>query len=185
MRIISGLLRGKSINFVRNFNTRPLRDNVKESIFNILEHSNSIDIDIEKSSILDLYSGVGSFGIECISRGAQKVTFVENNENKFKIFKNNLTNLYIFKKFNAFNNTVENVLMKKKKIKFDIFFLDPPFKDKGFFINLSFIKKNKMYKKKNIIILHREKKTQELYDNYINIIRIKEYGRSKIIFGFF
>ena len=49
MRIISGLLRGKSINFVRNFNTRPLRDNVKESIFNILEHSNSIDIDIEKS----------------------------------------------------------------------------------------------------------------------------------------
>ena len=75
--------------------------------------------------------------------------------------------------------------MKKKKIKFDIFFLDPPFKDKSFFINLSFIKKNKMYKKKNIIILHREKKTQELYDNYINIIIIKEYGRSKIIFGFF
>ena len=169
MRIISGLLRGKSINFVRNFNTRPLRDNVKESIFNILEHSNSIDIDIEKSSILDLYSGVGSFGIECISRGAQKVTFVENNENTFKILKNNLTNLSIFKKVNAFNNTVENVLMKKK----------------SFFINLSFIKKNKMYKKKNIIILHREKKTQELYDNYINIIRIKEYGRSKIIFGFF
>ena len=122
MRIISGLLRGKSINFVRNFNTRPLRDNVKESIFNILEHSNSIDIDIEKSSILDLYSGVGSFGIECISRGAQKVTFVENNENTFKILKNNLTNLSIFKKVNAFNNTVENVLMKKKKIKFDIFF---------------------------------------------------------------
>ena len=114
MRIISGLLRGKSINFVRNFNTRPLRDNVKESIFNILEHSNSIDIDIEKSSILDLYSGVGSFGIECISRGAQKVTFVENNENTFKILKNNLTNLSIFKKVNAFNNTVENVLMKKK-----------------------------------------------------------------------
>ncbi len=185
MRIISGLLKGKSINFVKNFNTRPLRDNVKESIFNILEHSNLIDIDIENSSILDLYSGVGSFGIECISRGAQKVTFVENNENTFKILKNNLTNLSISKKADTFYNTVENVLVKKKKIKFDIFFLDPPFKDKSFFINLSFIKKNKMYKKKNIIILHREKKTQELYDNYINIIRIKEYGRSKIIFGFF
>ena len=112
MRIISGLLKGKSINFVKNFNTRPLRDNVKESIFNILEHSNLIDIDIEYSSILDLYSGVGSFGIEFISRGAQKVTFVENNENTFKILKNNLTNLSISKKADTFYNTVENVLVK-------------------------------------------------------------------------
>ena len=76
-------------------------------------------------------------------------------------------------------------MIKLKKIEFDILFFDPPFKDKSFFINLNFIKKNKMYKKKNIVVLHREIKSKELYDNYFNIIKVKEYGRSKIIFGFF
>ena len=73
MRIISGFLKGKTINFVKNFKTRPLKDSVKESLFNILKHSNLINIKIEKSYVLDLYSGVGSFGIECISRGANEV----------------------------------------------------------------------------------------------------------------
>ena len=73
MRIISGLLKGRSINFLKNSKTRPLKDNVKENIFNILKHSNLIKTKIENSNILDLYSGVGSFGIECISRGAKKL----------------------------------------------------------------------------------------------------------------
>ena len=77
MRIISGYLKGKSIIFLKNSNTRPLKDSVKENIFNILKHSNLMNINIEKANILDLYSGIGSFGIECISRGAEKDTFVE------------------------------------------------------------------------------------------------------------
>ena len=60
MRIISGTLKGKSINFIRNFHTRPLKDSVRENIFNILKHSNLINISIQKANILDLYSGVGS-----------------------------------------------------------------------------------------------------------------------------
>ena len=85
MRIISGTLKGKSIYFIRNFHTRPLKDSVRENIFNILKHSNLINISIQKANILDLYSGVGSFGIECISRGAEKVTFVENDKNAINI----------------------------------------------------------------------------------------------------
>ena len=60
-------------------NTRPLKDSVKENIFNIIKHSKKIGIKLENSNILDLYSGIGSFGIECISRGAKKVTFVEKD----------------------------------------------------------------------------------------------------------
>ena len=63
MRIISGSLKGKSIDFIKNSNTRPLKDSVRENIFNILQHSKLIKVDIEKSNILDLYSGIGSFGI--------------------------------------------------------------------------------------------------------------------------
>ena len=56
-----------------------LRDLVKESIFNILEHSNLIKVKINTSAILDLYSGIGSFGIEIASHEVPKVCFVENN----------------------------------------------------------------------------------------------------------
>ena len=98
MRIISGFLKGKRIKYTKNIITRPLRDSVKENIFNILRHSNSIKIKIEKANVLDLYSGVGSFGIECISRGAKKVTFVEQNKNAASILENNLTDLSILKK---------------------------------------------------------------------------------------
>ena len=78
MRIISGLFKGKKILEPRDILTRPLKDLTKESIFNIINHSNKIKISLEKSYILDLFSGVGSFGLECLSRGAKEVVFIEN-----------------------------------------------------------------------------------------------------------
>jgi 16S rRNA (guanine966-N2)-methyltransferase len=185
MRVISGLLKGKSIKFQKNQSTRPLKDAVKENIFNILKHSNLINIKIDDSNILDLYSGFGSFGIECISRGAKQVTFIEQDRSAAKILKNNLTQLSITKKTKILNNKIETILKNNSKEKFNIFFFDPPFKDKDFIKNLHFIKKNKMYKTKHIIIIHREKNSKDDINNLINIIDSKQYGRSKIIFGLF
>ena len=76
MRIISGEFKNKRLFFPKNFETRPLKDSVRENIFNILEYSKSIKIKIKNSLILDLYAGTGSFGLECISRGSSKVLFV-------------------------------------------------------------------------------------------------------------
>ena len=78
MRIIGGKFRNKKINFTKNIKTRPLKDSVRENIFNILIHSNILDIEFESLNVLDLYAGSGSFGIECLSRGASNVIFVEN-----------------------------------------------------------------------------------------------------------
>ena len=61
MRIISGNLKGRTINFLKNTKTRPLKDSVRENIFNILNHSNFLKTKIEGSNVLDLYSGIGSF----------------------------------------------------------------------------------------------------------------------------
>ena len=72
MRIISGQFKGKKIANPKDTKTRPLKDLTKESIFNILVHSNKINIDLNNSNILDLFSGVGSFGLECLSRGLRK-----------------------------------------------------------------------------------------------------------------
>ena len=98
MRIIGGSLKGRSIDFLKNSNTRPLKDSVKESIFNVLIHSNLIQTKIEKSKVLDLYSGIGSFGIEAISRGAERITFVEKDINAIDILNNNLIKLSITNK---------------------------------------------------------------------------------------
>ena len=185
MRIIRGKFKGKSINFISNLNTRPLKDLVKENIFNILEHSNLIDVKIDKANILDLYSGIGSFGLECISREANKVTFIEQDKAVSNILKKNLTLLSIVDEADVINNKIENFLLKNKKNKYNIFFLDPPFADKDFVQNLSLIKKNKIYEKKHIIIIHREKKTTDDLSKLVDTLITKKYGRSKIIFCVF
>ena len=87
MRIISGKYKGKIIFQPNDKATRPLKDLTKESIFNIIQHSNIIRNKIENSNILDLFSGVGSFGLECISRGASNIVFYENYQNVLKILK--------------------------------------------------------------------------------------------------
>ena len=95
MRIIGGNFKGKKILDPQDKKTRPLKDLTKESIFNVLKHSNKFSINIENSIILDLFSGVGSFGLECLSRGAKYVTFVENYSGVLPILK---------KKFIKFKN---------------------------------------------------------------------------------
>ena len=183
MRIISGALKGKSINYLKNSITRPLKDSIKENIFNILKHSNLIGIKIENAMVLDLYSGVGSFGLECISRGAKKVTFVEDNKNAADILQENLIHLSSNNKAIVINNKIENIFESNLIKKYNIFFLDPPFLDKKFIQIIHLIKKFRINEKKHIIILHREKKTKDKLDDLIDIIFVKHYGRSKIIFG--
>ena len=102
MRIISGNLKGKKIFLPKDKKTRPLRDLVKESIFNLIKHSNKFDCNIENSNILDLFCGTGSFGLECISRNAKKVTFVENYRDALDILKKNITSLKVDKKYEIF-----------------------------------------------------------------------------------
>ena len=86
MKIISGKFRGRSINFIKNLNTRPLKNAVRENIFNILEHSRLVKVNIENSNILDLYSGIGSLELN-VFRGAKNITFVERDFNAINILK--------------------------------------------------------------------------------------------------
>ncbi len=185
MRIISGSLKGKKINYLKNINTRPLKDSVKENIFNILKHSNFIDTKIENANILDLYSGVGSFGIECLSRGAEKVTFIEKDDYAVNILKRNLIYLSLLNKAVIVKDSVKNFLNAELKQKYQFFFFDPPFADNNFIENLKIIKQIKIFETNNTIIIHREKKTIDNFQDLINVKSVKNYGRSKIIIGDF
>jgi len=183
MRIISGTFKGRKIERPEDNKTRPLKDLTKESIFNILTHSNKFKVNLSDSIVLDLFSGVGSFGIECLSRGAKKVIFVENYSNVLKILKKNLN---IFKTNSTYKiiekNIYDNYFFNNLESKFDIVFLDPPYKENKLEIIFSAIKDNKILSENGIIIMHRHKKEKEILHPGFEIIEEKTYGISKILF---
>ena len=132
MRIIGGNFKGKKILEPKDKETRPLKDLTKESIFNIINHSKKFKIKLENSKVLDLFSGVGSFGIECLSRGVKEVIFVENYSVVLPILKKNLSNLKSINNYQIIEKDIyknSDLFLLNKK--FDIIFLDPPYKDKN------------------------------------------------------
>ena len=184
MRIISGNYRGKKILLPKNKLTRPLKDLTKESIFNIIEHSKLLDINLQNSNILDLFSGVGSFGLECLSRGVQNVTFFESYKEVLTVLKKNINNL----KLPSPSNIIEKDIFAESTLKvlndkFDIIFMDPPYKEKKIIDLLDKIIKLKLLKNNGIIIIHRHKKEEDRFPNKFNVVIEKNYGISKIIFG--
>tara|TARA_B110000285_G_scaffold145167_1_gene162126 strand:+ start:657 stop:1223 length:567 start_codon:yes stop_codon:yes gene_type:complete len=184
MRIISGNYKGKKILLPKDKLTRPLKDLTKESIFNIIEHSKLLDINLENSNILDLFSGVGSFGLECLSRGVQNVTFFESYKEVLTVLKKNIENLNL----QSFSNIIEKDIFAENTLrilnsKFDIIFMDPPYKEKKIINLLDAIIKLKLLKDNGIIIIHRHKKEKDEFPNEFNVIIKKNYGISKIIFG--
>ncbi len=186
MRIISGLFKGKKIIKPSDIKTRPLKDLTKESIFNIINHSKKFKINLNDSFILDVFSGVGSFGIECLSRGAKEVVFIENYIEVLPILKKNLTNLKNIENYeiiekDALKINTLSILNKK----FDIIFLDPPYKFKKLNSLLSNIRNVKILKNNGIIIIHRHKSSQDVLHSDIKVIEEKNYGISKIIFAIF
>ena len=184
MRVIGGKLRGNLIHNPTDKSTRPLKDVVRESIFNILKHSNNEKKELLNSNVLDLFSGTGSFGLECLSRGAKRVYFFENYENSIKILKKNiiklkqLDNCRIIEKdaYDLSSKDLDNKVM-------DLIFIDPPFKDIKINILLESIKNLGITKKNTLIILHRSKGIKEEFIDSFKILREQTYGVSKILFG--
>ena len=183
MRIIAGDFKGKKILEPKDIKTRPLKDLTKESIFNIIYHSNKFQLNIKNSNILDLFSGVGSFGIECLSRGVKNVTFVENYNGVLPVLKKNLENLKFITNFQVLEIDINDLkLFERFEEKFDLIFLDPPYKDKNLTLLLNNIKDQKILNKNGIIIIHRHKKEQDVIHDYFKVVEEKNYGGSKIIF---
>lgn len=185
MRIIGGNFKGKKLIPPGDKNTRPLRDLVKESIFNLIEHSNKFDTVIENSKVLDLFSGSGSFGVECISRNANKVTFVENYKEALEVLKNNISKLKIQNKCdviaeNCFNYFNPNKIFDEK---FDLIFIDPPYREKKINLIIDEIKEKMILNSKGILIIHRHKKDNIKISNKFRILDERNYGISKIIIG--
>lgn len=122
MRIISGKFRGTNIPSPKEEIVKPTLDRVKENIFNIIQFN------VPDAVCLDLFCGSGALGLECVSRGAKDVYFVDNNKQNISILKKFCEKLKID---NAsylatdFYEALKN--FSNNNVKFDIIFLDPPY----------------------------------------------------------
>tara|TARA_B100001121_G_scaffold106020_1_gene93745 strand:+ start:120 stop:686 length:567 start_codon:yes stop_codon:yes gene_type:complete len=185
MRIISGKFKGKKLFLPQDKSTRPLKDLVKESIFNLLAHSTQIKKKIEDALVLDLFSGSGSFGLECISRGSQNVYFFENHSLAIKVLKKNVLSLNTMNNYKIIEKDCFDYFDSKNilNVRFDIIFIDPPYKETKINKLIENIIEKKILNKKGIIIIHRHKKDKLEITKKIKILDIRNYGISKVYFG--
>ena len=182
MRIINGNFKGKKLFLPKDKNTRPLKDIVKESIFNLIQHSKKINLEIENSLVLDLFSGTGSFGIECISRGSKRVIFYENYDKAIEILQKNLDSLKNINNYTIYKSDFfsSNVSFDSG---FDLIFIDPPFQETKINEIIEKILENKILNKNGILIIHRHKKDNIEITKKLKILENRNYGISKILFG--
>ena len=184
MRIIGGKYKGKKLIQPLDKTTRPLKDLVKESIFNIIQHSNKINIQIENSKVLDLYAGSGSFGIECISRDAKLVYFFEKHLNAIKILNQNINSLKENSNYELFEKDCLDFLASDSFTtkNFNIIFLDPPFKEDTLNKILNLILRKNILNVDGLIIIHRHIKDKIKIIDELEIVEDRKYGISRIFF---
>ena len=123
MRIIAGKLKGSTLHMLKDKNTRPLKDLARESIFNLLIHSNKILLQLKQSNVLDLYAGTGSFGLECLSRQAKSVCFIEKRKNAVEILEKNIEKLKLKNKVKIFFDDIFELIKKQNIIKKYFYFI--------------------------------------------------------------
>ena len=170
MRVIAGKAKGTKLTSIKGSQVRPTLDQVKETLFNILGH------DLSGEYFLDLFGGSGAVGIEALSRGAEKVVWVENNRQSQDLIYANLTKCRFESNDESESSCFEWELLKidalqalpileKKSFKFDVIYIDPPFADNLYEKCLIGLSKSQLLKKESLIVVEHHNKNilQEIY----------------------
>jgi 16S rRNA (guanine(966)-N(2))-methyltransferase RsmD len=177
MRIISGSHKGRKLHAPSGLNVRPTSDKVKEALFNILSDR------IEGASFLDLYAGVGSVGIEALSRGAKEVVFVEKSKRHIGFLKKNLSLSPFVGRFDLFCMDAIDFLKKKKSHPFQVIFIDPPYEGEEIEKALPLLGEGDMIADDGtVIIQHFHKKVLAEQIGRLRFIRRYKYGETVLSF---
>jgi len=123
LRITSGYLKGRYINVPKSELVRPTTERVRETIFNILNNRMSF----EGIKVLDMYSGSGALGFECLSRGAEEIHFVEKNSVIYRTIEENIKLLKAEQNCTIYKMPGVRFSSLKKKVEYDLILADPPF----------------------------------------------------------
>ena len=148
MRIIAGTARSLPLKTIEGMDTRPTTDRIKETLFNMLQN------DVPGSYFLDLFAGSGQIGLEAVSRGARYAVFVENNKKACACIEDNIH----FTKFDRETKLLQSDVISairsmEGKYKFDVIFMDPPYKHEYEKEVLECLKDSSILKEDTLIIV--------------------------------
>jgi len=173
MRVISGLARGIKLETLEGLDTRPTTDRVKEALFSMIQTK------IGGAEVLDLFSGSGALGIEMLSRGAQKVTFIEQNPKLKPIIISNLTKTKLVDKASVQCQDVYFALAQLHGKQFDIIIMDPPYLMGDVKKSLDAIENYDLLKPNGIISVEHAIGDPEIIveTTYLESLKTKKYGK--------
>ena len=176
MKVISGIYKGRKIDGFDIDGTRPTMDRVKESLFAIIQNN------IKNSIVLDLFSGSGNLGIEALSNGASYAYLVDKNYKACNIINNNIKNIGI-DNCEVINKDYSDALkyLNDKNIKFDLIFLDPPYKTDFIEKSINLIDKYNLLKDDGLIIAENDSIDRIVYPDNYSSIKDKKYGDKYIV----
>lgn len=174
MRVISGIARGTKLDSRESISTRPTLDRIKENMFNLIQDK------VRDSVVLDLFAGSGQLGIEALSRGADRAYFCDIDKEDIVFLEKNIDKTRLTEKSIVLNADFKKVL-KTVNERFDLIFIDPPYKSNFVEESLELIFENAILNTDGLIVIETDEtqKIQELLDSksYINILKTKNYGR--------
>ena len=176
MKVISGTLKGRTILGYNIPGTRPTMDRVKESIFAMIGEKT------KNAIVLDLFAGSGNYGIESISLGADTVYFNDYNRQCIKTIEKNLESFRCTDKANLLNMDYQKCLifLTKQKVKFDLIFLDPPYKDHVIEFILIKLIQNHLLKKNCYIVAEFQEDSLKEYYPKVKRIKMRTYGDKQV-----
>lgn len=175
MRIISGKLKGRKIDGFDLDGTRPTMERVKESLFAMIQNQ------LDDALVLDLFAGSGNLGIEAISQGAKKSILVDHNNKAIKIIKKNIENLDLSQSVDIICSDYLKALDILKDKKFDIIFLDPPYKTNFIEKSIEKITTNNILNESGIIVCESSMLDKIIYSNAYTAIKEKKYGDKYVV----
>ena len=173
MKIISGIYKGRKLDGYDIEGTRPTMDRVKESLFATIQGK------IVDSVVLDLFTGSGNLGIEALSNGASFAYLVDNNYKAIKVVQRNVTNLGI-KNCQIIMEDYKKALKELDK-KFDIIFLDPPYKTDYIEKALELIEEYNSLAKDGIVVCESCSLDKIIYSTNYKSIKEKKYGDKWVV----
>ena len=178
MRVIAGTAKGTKLNSIDDISTRPTLDRVKEPLFSIIQNN------IVESNVLDLFAGSGALGIESLSRGAKHCTFCDKSYKSIQMLKENIQKVRMQEKSTILNIDYKKCLDEQKE-KFDIIFIDPPYKMDIAIDSVKRIIELELLAKDGIIIIEtyeEERERKELEKIDLELYDVRKYGRVKLLF---